>query len=216
MDAYYPAFLDLSGRPCVVVGGEGLAEAKVEGLLAAGARLTVVAPHLSEAVAVHAAAGRLSHLARAYRAGDLAGAFLAVCAEADPGVRRAFWEEAEARGIPANVVDDAARSSFIAPATLRRGDLAVAISTAGKAPALAVRLKEWLAGRLGGEYERFLDLVGPLRPRVAARWPDFAARRSAWYRLVDSEVLDLLRRGEEGAARRRIDELLGLGGPAGS
>jgi siroheme synthase-like protein len=207
---YYPVFLDLRGRSCVVVGGEGPAEEKVDALLRAGAEVTVVAPGLSPRLAGEAAAGRLRHLARSYRPGDLAGAFLAVSAAADPEIDEAFHREAETRGVPANVVDDPGRSSFIAPAILRRGHLAVAISTSGKAPALAVRLKERLAGQLGEEYARFLALVGPLRPAVAARWPDLETRRALWYRLVDSEVLDLLRRGEEEAASRRIAEILGL------
>jgi uroporphyrin-III C-methyltransferase/precorrin-2 dehydrogenase/sirohydrochlorin ferrochelatase len=206
----YPVALDLRGRTCVVVGGEGPAETKVEALLKAGARVSVVAPSLGPKLAALVARGCLRQVARPYRPGDLEGAFLAVSTLADAAINQAFWEEAQARGIPANVVDDPARSSFIAPAVVRRGDLAVAISTGGRAPALAVRLKQWLAGRLGEEYARFLELVGPLRPRVAARWPGFEERRRAWYRLVDSEVLELLRRGEEARARRRILEILGL------
>ncbi len=101
-------------------------------------------------------------------------------------------------------------SSFIAAAVVRRGDLTVAISTGGKAPALAVRLRERLERELGAEHARFLELAGAVRAPLAARHPDFARRRELWYQLVDSDVLDLLRRGDEPAARRRFAEILGV------
>lgn len=208
--AYYPVFLDLRDRPCVVVGGDAAAGAKVESLLAAGARVTVVAPELVGALADLAAAGAVRHLARPYRTGDLDGAFLAISVLADPAVNQPLWEEAEARGIPANVMDDVPRCSFIAPSIVRRGHLAVAISTAGRAPALAVRLRERLERLLGPEHARFLELAEALRGRLADRHPDFATRRALWYRLVDSDVLDLLARGREAAAVERVREMTGV------
>lgn len=209
-DAYYPVFLDLRDRPCVVVGGDAAAGAKVEALVAAGARVTVVAPELVPSLAELVANGTARHLARSYRTGDLAGAFLAISVLADPAVNQPFWEEAEARGIPANVMDDVPRCSFIAPSIVRRGHLAVAISTAGKAPALAVRLRETLERLLGPEHARFLELAGSLRGRLAERHPDFATRRALWYRLVDSDVLDLLARGREETAVERVREITGV------
>jgi hypothetical protein len=100
--------------------------------------------------------------------------------------------------------------SFIAGSVVRRGDLTVAISTAGKAPALAVRLRQWLEGMLGTHHARFLDLAGSVRATLAAQRPDLARRRELWYQLVDSDVLDLLRHGDEPAARRRFAEILGV------
>lgn len=208
--AYYPVFLDLRGRPCVVVGGDAAARAKVEGLLAAGARVTVVAPGLEPGLAALASSDAVRHRARAYRTGDLEGAFLALSVVADPAVAQPFWEEAEALGIPANVMDDVSRCSFIAPSIVRRGDLTVAISTSGRAPALAVRLRQRLERELGAEHGRFLELAGALRGPLAEACPDFEERRRLWYRLVDSDVLDLLARGEDEAARRRIEEVTGV------
>ncbi len=211
----YPVALDLCGRSCVVVGGDEAARAKVEGLLASGARVTVVAPELVPGLAARAASGAVRHRARPYRPGDLAGAFLAISVVRDPAVAGPFWEEAEALGIPANVMDDPPRCSFLAPSIVRRGDLTLAISTAGRAPALAVRLREWLERELGEEYGRFLELAGELRSPLAARRPDFAERRDLWYRLVDSDVLELLRRGDEEAASRRVAEITGVAPAAG-
>jgi siroheme synthase-like protein len=210
---YYPVYLDLRGRWTVVLGGGALAEEKARGLLAAGARVMLVAAEATDGLARLAAAGALFWRRRRYRRGDLAGACLAIAA----GLARADAEtaalEAERRGIFMNSVDDVPNSSFIAAAVVRRGDLTVAISTGGKAPALAVRLRERLERELGEEHARFLELAGAVRAPLAARHPDFVHRRELWYRLVDSDVLDLLRQGDEEAARGRFAEILGVAPP---
>ena len=107
-------------------------------------------------------------------------------------------------------MDDVPHCDFIAPAVVRRGDLAVAISTNGKAPALAVRLRQRLEAELGEEHARFLELAGSVRAPLARLLPDLAARRDLWYRLIDSDILQLLRRGEEAAAVARFEEILGV------
>jgi precorrin-2 dehydrogenase/sirohydrochlorin ferrochelatase len=207
---YYPIYLNLQGRLCVVVGGGKVAEGKVVGLLAAAARARVVAPTLTSALERLACDGQIEHLARVYRPGDLADAFLAISATDEPEVNEKVWQEANASGLLVNVVDDASRCNFIAPAILRQGDLAVAISTSGKAPALAVRLREQFEHLVGPEHARFLQLAGSLRERLAAQRPSFAERRALWYQLVDSDVLGLLRNGDEGAARLRMAEIMGV------
>jgi siroheme synthase-like protein len=211
---YYPVFLDLRGRPCVVAGGGAMAEEKARGLCAAGARVTVVAARPGPGIEALAGAGRLQLRRRAYRYGDLAGAFLVIAALDDAAEREAVWREASRLGVPVNCVDDPARCSFIAGAVLRRGDLTVAISTGGKAPALAVRLRQWLSRQLGDEHASFLELAGSVRTALAARLPDPARRRDLWYRLVDSDAIDRLRRGDEPAARERFTEILGVTPPA--
>ncbi len=206
----YPVFLDLRGRRCVVVGGGELAAGKARELRAAGARVTVVAARPGPAIEAMASRGDLRLRRRPYRAGDLAGVFLAIAAGDEPAEREAVWREAERRGS----VDAPPRCSFIAPAVVRRGALAVAISTAGRAPALAVRLRQWLEGELGHQHARFLDLAGSVRAGLPARQPDAALRRELWYALVDSDALELLRRGDETGARRRFAEILGVEPPA--
>lgn len=207
---YYPVLLDLAGRPCVVVGGGAVAEGKVPSLVAAGARVTVIAPALTAALAAQHRAGRFTHLAREYRPGDLAGAFLVIGAAGDPAVNRAVHAEATGRGALINVVDDPPHCGFILPSVLRRGDLVVAVSTSGSAPALAVRLRERLERELGVEYARFLELARALRAPLAAAYPDFEERKRLWYRLVDSDLLALLAAGDERAARERIRAITGL------
>ncbi|HXO21132.1 MAG TPA: bifunctional precorrin-2 dehydrogenase/sirohydrochlorin ferrochelatase [Thermoanaerobaculia bacterium] len=207
---FYPVFLDLRERPAVVVGGGTAAEEKARGLLEAGARVTAIAAAADPGLANLAASGKLRLLGRDFREGDLAGAFLVIAAVADPGLRERVWREARRRGVLINTVDDPPRCDFLAPAIVRRGDLAVAISTGGKAPALAVRLRQRLERELGDEHARFLELAGAVRAPLAALHPDLGRRRELWYRLLDSDVLDLLRRGDEPAARGRFAEILGV------
>ncbi len=210
MMAYYPIYLQLHDQPCVVVGGGKIAEGKVEGLLAAGAKVTVVSPDLT--LRLHDLAGRneIAHLARRYQPGDLTGAFLVICATDQTEINHQVWQEASAQGQLVNVVDDTPRCNFIAPAILRNGDLTIAISTGGKAPALAVRLKERLQQELGPEYERFLELAGRLREPLSQQVPDFETRKALWYELVDSDALGLLAQGDEPAALEVISQVVGF------
>ncbi len=207
---YYPVYLDLNGRLAVVIGGGEVALEKVTGLLEAGARVRVVARELVPELAELAARGEIDHRLHDYREGELEGAFLAFSERLGPEVYQRIWREAEERGVPLNVQDETEYCSFIAAALVRRGDLTLAISTAGKAPALAVRLRQQLETHLGTHYGRFLDYAGRLRAPLAERVPEFSRRRDLWYRLVDSDVLELLRRGEESRAQQRMVEIMGV------
>lgn len=210
MNTYYPVYIQLHGQPCVVIGGGNIAEGKVEGLLAAQANVTVISPTITPRLRDLAGEKRISYLARAYQTGDLIGAFLVICATDRTEINHAVWQEATANRQLVNVVDDTPRCNFIAPSILRNGDLTIAISTSGKAPALAVRLKERLQRELGPEYARFLELAGELREPLAQHIPDFEARKALWYELVDSEILDVLARGDESSAREIISRIVGF------
>ncbi|HVS12892.1 MAG TPA: DUF4202 family protein [Thermoanaerobaculia bacterium] len=217
MSRYYPVFLDLRERLAVVVGGCGVAEEKVRGLLAAGARVRVVADSLGPGLEGLAAAGEVEHRRGELAESDLDGAVLVLAERLGTARDRRVFEAAEARRIFVNVQDDVSHCSFIAPSIVRRGDLQVAISTSGSAPALAVRLRERLEAELGPEYEELLELARRSRRPLAAAVPDFEERRRRWYRLVDSEVLGLLRGGERARAEQLAAELLGVvAEPAGA
>lgn len=205
---YYPVFMNLSNRRVVVIGGNRFAVEKVEGLLAAEACVTVVAAQLEAALVELVALRRIQRVARTYREGDLADAFLVISTLNDKETNERIFAEATALKIPVNVVDDTPHCSFIAPSILRRGDLTVAISTSGKAPAVAVRLRQQLEAQIGDEYARFLEIAGTLRPPLAQKYPDFETRKKLWYEVVDSDVLALLRGGDEAAARERIAEIM--------
>ena len=207
---HYPVFLDLRERLCLILGGNWMAEEKAHGLIAAGAVVTIVAPELSEGLQTLVDQGKALHHPRDYQVGDLDGVFLVFSCAQPPDLAEAIWREAQRRNLLINTVDDPPRCGFIMPSILRRGDLAVAISTAGKAPALAVRLRQWLETQIGEEHGRFLSMAGTVRAALARRWPDFATRKELWYKLVDSDVLDLLKRGEEEQAAGRFREILGV------
>jgi siroheme synthase-like protein len=172
--------------------------------------VTVISPNLTPRLQELAAEHQIAYVPRVYQPGDLTGAFLVICATDQHEINHQVWEEASANHQLVNVVDDTPHCNFIAPAILRKGDLTIAISTGGKAPALAVRLKEQLQEQIGPEYERFLQLAGELREELARRIPDFERRKSLWYQLVDSDVLDLLARGDEPEAVQRISEIVGF------
>jgi siroheme synthase-like protein len=209
---YYPVYLDLRFRLSLVVGGDGAAEAKVEGLLASGSCVRLVAPEITEGLVRRARNGEVEHHPRAFREQDLEGVSLAISVlpPEHAAVNQRLWQEARRRNVPVNVMDDVPRCTFIAPSIVRRGDLCVAISTAGSAPALAVRLRQRLERELGDEHRRFLDLARTVRAPLARRFPSFGERKERWYRLVDSDVLELLRQGEERRARDRFEEILGV------
>src|SRR2546423_4206734 len=213
MTAFYPVFLDLRGRRAVVIGGGAVAEQKVRGLTAAGGHGTVVSPDVSPGLTGLAAGGAIELGRRSYHGGDLAGAWLAIAATDDRAVNAAVWAEAERLGVPLNAVDDLEHCSFIAPAIHREGDITVAVSTGGKSPALAVRLRQRIARLVGRVEARLCALLGELRPELATRVPDVRARTALWYEIVDSDVIDHLRRGDVEGARRRIDELVSEVGP---
>jgi len=207
---YYPVFLDLEGRSCVVIGGGTIAEGKIVGLLEAGARVTVVAPALTPALGELDRRGRFERRDRTYRQGDLKGAFLAVAATDSRAVHERIAAEARQRNVLLNVVDDVPLCQFIAPSIARRGDLTVAVSTGGRAPVLAVRLRQQIERLIRPEHARFLEIAATLRQPLAHRYPDFAERRDLWYRLVDSDVLERLGKGDEEGAWRTIAELSGV------
>lgn len=210
MNTYYPVYIQLRGQPCIVIGGGKIAEGKVEGLLAAQAHVTVISPDLTPQLHKLAEEKQITYLARTYQPGDLTGAFMVICATDQAEINHQVWQAAMTNRQLVNVVDDTPRCNFIAPSILRRGDLTVAISTSGKAPALAVRLKERFQRELGPEYERFLELAGELREPLAQHVPDFETRKALWYELVDSEILDVLARGDETAARAIISRVVGF------
>ncbi len=205
---FYPVFLDLRGRRAVVIGGGAVAEQKVLGLLSAGAHITVVSPETTPRLAELAAAGGIDLRRRPYRSGDLAGAWLAIAGTDDCAANAQVWAEAEREGVLLNAVDDVDHCSFIAPAIHREGDITVAVSTSGKSPALAARLRQRVARLVGPAEARLCELLGEMRPELAARVTDPHVRTALWYRIVDSDVIEVVRRGDDDGARRRINELV--------
>jgi precorrin-2 dehydrogenase/sirohydrochlorin ferrochelatase len=195
--AAYPLILtNLAWVRCVVVGGGDVAERKVLGLLAGGARPTVISPMLTTALAGWRDAGRLEHVERTYREGDLAGAFLAVAATDDRATNAAVAVDGARHGILVNVADDPSAGNFHTAAVVRRGDLLLAVSTAGGSPTLTARIRRELEARYGDEYARLLRLLRSLRAGPARALPP-DKRTALWRRLVTDALLGWLRDGDD-------------------
>jgi len=208
---HYPVFLRVAGRRCVVIGGGAVAERKVESLLAAGARVSVVSPLLTPALSTLVAQGAIEHARRAYVAGDLAGAFLAYAATDDEALHARLAADAEAERVLLNVVDRPQWCDFIVPSMMTRGDLTVAVSTSGNSPALARRVREDIDQMLGPEYERALDVLARLRRHLNERALSAAERQRILCGLVASDLLRHLREPDTVAVDRLLAEHVGRG-----
>jgi precorrin-2 dehydrogenase/sirohydrochlorin ferrochelatase len=196
----FPVSLRLDGRPCVVIGGGQIAERKVEALLTAGARVTVIAPEVTSGLAALAETHEIVHFPRPVQPGDLRGAFLAIAASDDPGLQRLVAAEAEVDRVLLNVVDVPRLCTFTFPAVHRQGRVTLAVSTGGAGPGLARTIRDDLAGHVGPEHASLACLLGSLRQRVAPG----AARRDMFRVLLASPVLEWFRQGRF----QDIDELL--------
>lgn len=209
MKRYYPAFADIEDQPCLVVGGGGIAEEKTAALLDCGADVTVISPDATAALRDRADRGEINWIARQYEPGDVRGHRLVISATDSTVVNERVYRDAEAEGVMVNVVDVPALCRFIVPSVVRRGDLCIAISTGGKSPALAKKIRGQLEGAFGTEYAVLLDLLGQYRPRMKATHPDeIETRARLWTSLVDSDILDLIREGRADEARDRVESCI--------
>ncbi len=206
----YPIFLNnLSEQRAVVIGGGHEAERKVRGLLECDAGITVISPTITDGLRRWAERGAIDWIPRVYVPGDLKGAFLVIVSETDPEATEPIWQEAQARNVLINAMDDVPHCTFVAGSVVRRGPLTISISTSGAAPALSVRLREGMEEEFGPEYDEFLTIMQALREPMAAHYPSFDERRARWYELVDADVLELLRDGRRGEAIDRIAAIVG-------
>lgn len=214
----YPVFLELRGRRVVVIGADAVREGKVEGLLAAGADdvLVIVPTASGSADASDAARPALRDPSvrverRPWARSDLDGAVVCVAASRDAAERDAIARAARDRRVLVNVMDDVPNCDFAAPAVVRRGDLALAISTGGRSPALARRLRELLGERFGPEWAEVVEVIGEVREETLPRVPDVRERARRWHAALDlDEAEALVRSGGADELRRRLrDRVLG-------
>lgn len=208
----YPVYLNLTGKLCVVVGGGMVAERKVRSLLECDARVKVVSPEVSHALFETGNSGKIELCLREYSSDEITGAFLVISATDRDSINRQVAEDCFCRNILINVVDDPPKCNFIVPAVVRRGALSIAVSTDGKSPALAQKIRVELARQYGPEYTEFLEILGELRGRVIAGVKDIERRRVIFKQMVDSDILELLRKGEKERVKERIRDVLGGSG----
>ena len=199
----YPVNLVLDGRQCLVVGGGHIALRKVEGLLACGARVRVVAPRITRELRMLT---EVMFDERPWRPDDLTGVWLVIAATDDPAVNGAVFDAGQRAGIWVNGADDPAHCSFTLPSVVRRGDLQVAVSTAGRSPALASWLRRRLEGEIGPEYAVLLDILATERDGLRAA--GVPTEGLDWRSALDSDMLDLIRTGDLAHARERLQTCL--------
>jgi len=192
---YYPVFLDIKGKRCLVAGGGRVAERKVLSLLDAGAGVTVISPNLTKRLSSYKEKGFIRHLKRNYRKGDLKGAFLAISATDSEYINAKIAGEADNLNIPINVVDKPALCSFIVPSMVRRGPLLIAISTSGVSPALARSIRLELEKLYGKEFEKYLKKLFEIREKGLKKLPP-GQRRKLFKRLGSGDIIRAVREGK--------------------
>jgi precorrin-2 dehydrogenase / sirohydrochlorin ferrochelatase len=207
----YPISLDVEGKLAVVIGRDAVAAGKVEALLAAGARVRVVAEGPGPRLDRLESDPNVDVQRRAYQSHDVDGALVVVAASADPALRARIYRDARSSGALVNVMDDVAHCDFAAPAVVRRGELTIAVSTGGGSPALSRRLREQLEAQFGEEWGEVLEVLREVRSDTLADLPDLGERSRRWQRALDTEeLIDLVKAGRIDEARSLLkDRLVG-------
>jgi len=200
---YYPIFLNLQGKKCVVVGGGHVALRKVEMLLESGADVTVVSPTLDPGLAQLAKRKTIHPIQRNYKSGDLKGAAIVIAATDIKKTNRKVAEEAKKVKALVNVVDDPEPSDFIVPSFFRKGDLTVAVSTGGQSPALARKVRTKLEETLGNECALLVSLIGDVRRTLKMR--GITVDAEAWQEALDLDpLIQLVRTGRHKKAKSTL------------
>jgi uroporphyrin-III C-methyltransferase/precorrin-2 dehydrogenase/sirohydrochlorin ferrochelatase len=187
----FPIFVKLQGRPVVVVGGGNIAAGKIPGLLQAQARVKVIAPEVNSQVSAWVDNAEIGWSAKEFEPADLQDASLVIAATSIPAVNAAVFQAAEARGIFCNAVDDIANCHFYYGSIVQRGDLQIAISTNGKSPALAQRLRKELEQQYPAEYAAWLGSLGDAREKLRSAWDpreNFEGNKAILHRLASPEM----------------------------
>ncbi|MFH1092239.1 MAG: bifunctional precorrin-2 dehydrogenase/sirohydrochlorin ferrochelatase [Pseudomonadota bacterium] len=206
---YLPLNMDVKDRPCLVVGGGKVGRRKVDLLLEYGALVRLVSRDLAPDISRLVETGRIVHLDYDYQTEHLDGVALVFAATNDQGLNARVAREARERNLPVNVADQPEHCTFIVPASLKRGDLVISVSTSGRSPALAARIKARLEEQFGVEYQSFLYLMGLVRQKVLAQGRPAQDNRRLFLQLVDSPLLFHLAQGDLKAADDLLTDLLG-------
>jgi siroheme synthase-like protein len=206
--AYYPICVDLKGKKCLVVGGGTIARRKAGALLRAGARVIMVSPDAENKATAAAGADRLQVLRASYGQNHMAGVFLAVAATDDRKLNALVSRHARKKRVLVNVVDDPDLSTFIVPAVLHRGPLSVAVSTGGRSPLFARKLKERCGRCLSSRHGGFVAMLGRFREDIKKRYPSSAERRAVHRRIHDSRALALFLDNKTGEAERLLRDIV--------
>ena len=199
----FPMFVKLDSKLVVVVGGGQIAEGKIEGLLSAGACIRLIAPQINSQITEWVRFGKIDWLPKEFAPADLDGATLVIAATSAPGVNKAVFDEAELRKLFCNAVDDIENCHFYYGAIVQRGDLQIAISTNGKSPALAQRIRKELEAAYSIEHAEWLDWLGAAREVLRSGKSDSEDIKAMLHHLASKESFDRFRRQSGGGVAER-------------
>jgi precorrin-2 dehydrogenase / sirohydrochlorin ferrochelatase len=206
--SYYPLFVELAGRKAVVIGGGTVAERKIETLLEYGAVVHVISRDLTPELQDRLKNGDIRLISREFDESHIIGAFIVIAATNDKGLNQRVSEAAKGLNILVNAVDQPEECSFIVPSIIKRGDLLIAVSTSGKSPALARRIRETLAAQFGKEYEYFLNMMARIRKLLLSEDISEGERGRIFYELVDSSILESIRKQDLPTVASALERIL--------
>ncbi len=208
---YYPINLDIQNRNCLVVGAGSVGTRKVMTLLKCGAKVTVVSPVISESLQNLQKTASLTLKARPYRTADLEGIFLVIGATDNEPLNRQISSDAERRNILCNIADRPAVCNFILSSIVQRDDLVITISTSGKSPALAKKMRQTLENQFGEEYGDFLRLMGAIRKKLLSQAHEPEVHKPLFEQLINSDLIALIQNGKRVEINKLLFEVLGDG-----
>jgi precorrin-2 dehydrogenase/sirohydrochlorin ferrochelatase len=206
---YYPINLDIRNRKCLVVGGGAVSTRKVNTLLQCGADVTVISPQATDELSALAEAGDIRLQKREYSSADLEGIFLVIGATDDETLNRQVSTDAQSRNLLCNIADRPAVCNFILPSIVQRGDLVITISTSGKSPALAKRLRKTLEQQFGNEYADLLILMGSIREKLLRQAHEPEAHKHLFNQLIDCGLPEMIRQEKKEEIDRLLEKVLG-------
>jgi precorrin-2 dehydrogenase/sirohydrochlorin ferrochelatase len=210
MKKYYPVNLDITNRRCVIIGGGDVAERKAERLIECGAQVTIVSPLLTPLLEERKKARQIVHVDKDYEEKTLHGAFMVIGATDRNEINAQISQDALSLGILVNIVDDPDKCNFILPSLVQQGDLSIAISTGGKSPALAKKLREDMQQQYGPEYQVLLRIMGSLRKKVLTQSYAPEDNKALFVDLVHSDILQAIRDGNRDLVNKIIYEHSGI------
>jgi len=208
---YYPLFLDIEDRHCLVVGGGKVGTRKVEALLDCGAAVTVISPRVSDRLAELAKQGKIVLKMRDYRDTDIDDAFIVFGATDNKALNQQLHQQCADGHRLCNIADHPEGCSFVVPSVMRQGDLSIAVSTAGKSPALARHLRLELERLFGPEYGALLELLGAVRARLLEGEHAPERHKALFEQLIGSDVLEMLRQKDHQGVNALLNQVLGPG-----
>jgi len=210
---YYPIFLDLNHQNVVVVGGGDVAERKIKNLLIYGCTIYISSPHLTPHLQQLVATKKIHHIPYESLDSYMDDTFMVIAATDDNEVNSKIASQAKKHGLLINTVDQPKDCNFIMPSIVKRGNLQIAISTAGKSPALAKKIRKNLESTFGPEYDSFVELLGIIRTKLLYQDQPSSTNKIIFQQLVDSNLLEMITHKNWDGMRATLKSILGEGFP---